>query len=90
MAITIRNQRLEEGIRKLGRLRKEGPSAVIARLVNRELRELDLDIDTHESHARRYAALREWVDGLPPLTDADRRAIDQAMEDMYDENGLPR
>lgn len=90
MAITIRNQRLEEGIRKLGRLRKEGPSAVIARLVNKELRELDLDADKHEDKARRYAALRRWLDGLPPITDADRRTIDQAMDEMYDENGLPR
>ena len=36
MAITIRNQRTEELIRKIGRRTGEGPSAVVRRLVERE------------------------------------------------------
>ena len=36
MAITIRNQKTEELIRKIGRRTGEGPSAVVRRLVERE------------------------------------------------------
>ena len=36
MAITIRNQKTEELIRKIGRRTGEGPSAVIRRLAERE------------------------------------------------------
>lgn len=36
MAITIRNKTTEELIRKIGRRTGEGPSAVVARLVERE------------------------------------------------------
>ena len=36
MAITIRNQRTEELIRKIGRRTGEGPSAVVRRLAERE------------------------------------------------------
>jgi hypothetical protein len=34
--------------------------------------------------------MSEWIATLPPLSDEDREAIDRAMEEMYDEDGLPR
>jgi hypothetical protein len=91
MAITIRNKTIEEGVRRLGRLRNEGPSAVIGRLVERELRTMGAEGESREEGiARRRKAMAEWIAALPPLTDEDRKAIDRAMEEMYDENGLPR
>ena len=89
MAITIRNKQTEEGIRRLGHLHGEGPSAVVSRLVEKELRELASGPGA-EKMARRKTAVREWLASLPPVTDDDRRKVDQAAADLYDENGLPR
>jgi hypothetical protein len=32
----------------------------------------------------------EWIESLPPITDQDRHEMDRIMEDMHDENGLPK
>ena len=40
--------------------------------------------------ARRRHAMRELIAKLPKLTEEDKAAIDRAMEDMYDERGLPK
>lgn len=91
MAITIRNKRVEDGIRRLGRLRGEGPSAVVARLVDKELGGLGVGGPSGEDRAiRRRKALEEWLAGLPPVSEKDRREIDHVMDEMYDDNGLPR
>lgn len=91
MAITIRNRGIEAGIRKLGRLRGQGPSAVVGHLVERELAALGHDNESDEERvARRRKAMKEWIASLPSISEEDRREIDSAMEDMYDENGLPR
>jgi hypothetical protein len=91
MAITIRNKRIEAGIRRLGRLRSEGPSAVVGRLVQKELATLGHDDESeNERVARRRRAMKEWLASLPPISEGDRREIDRTMQDMYDENGLPR
>ncbi len=91
MAITIRNIRIEAGVRRLGRLRGEGPSAVVGRLVERELAALDIDNETEDERiARKRQAMTEWLASLPPISEEDRREIDRAMEEMYDESGLPQ
>jgi hypothetical protein len=91
VAITIRNKKIEDGIRRLGRLRNEGPSAVVGRLVERELGELgQADESEADRIGRRRKAIAEWIASLPPMNDEDRREVDRAMEEMYDENGLPR
>ncbi len=89
MAITIRNRRIEERVRKLGEIRGEGPSAVIGRLVEKEIEAVSNESE-HERVARRRGAMDEWIASLPSITDEDRRAIDTATEEMYDEDGLPR
>lgn len=89
MAITIRNRRIEERIRKLGEIRGEGPSAVIGRLVEKEIEAVSNE-SKDERVTRRRRAMDEWIASLPSITDEDRRAIDTAMEEMHDEDGLPR
>jgi hypothetical protein len=89
VAITIRNKQTEAGIRALGRLRGEGPSAVISRLVEQELRATSAELHTGDA-ARRRKALEDWLATLPPVTEEDRREIDRAMQEMYDETGLPK
>lgn len=88
MAITLRNKALEAKIKEIGRRTGLGPSAVIARAIDRETAELE---ERRISLvAKRTAAEKELRAMLPDLTDADRAAIDQAMEDLYDEHGLPK
>lgn len=88
MAITLRNKQVEERIRSIGRRTGEGPSAVIARLVEAE--EPQPGRVREAEAARRRAAWDAYEATVPPWTDADRAAVKQAMEDLYDEDGLPR
>lgn len=89
MAITLRNKALEAKIKEIGRRTGLGPSAVIARAIENEER-----ITTASSHdedvAARLARMKKLLEELPEPTDQDRRAAQQAMEDMYGEDGLPR
>jgi hypothetical protein len=70
-------------------MRGQGPSAIIGHLVDRELGELSPET-AEERVAERRKAMDEWIASLPPLTDEDRREMDRMMEEMYDENGLPK
>ena len=89
MAITLRNKRIEDKIRAIGRRTGEGPSAVIARLV--ETAEPGTPpVDEAEAARRRAENARAFLATFPPWTDQDRAAVRQVMEDMYDEQGLPK
>jgi hypothetical protein len=88
MPITLRNKVVEERIRAIGKQTGEGPSAVIARLSSQEEERLKAEAEAEK--ARRIAAMKRLRAMLPKLTDEDRRAINQAMDDLYDENGLPK
>jgi hypothetical protein len=88
MAITIRNKETEALIRELGKPRGEGPSATIARIA-REAKEREEEAWA-KIRDKRLKAARDLYKLIPPLTDDDKRAIDSAMEDMWDENGLPK
>ena len=88
MAITIRNQRVEADLRELGAAMGEGPSATIARLVADEKQRLT-EVQRLELTRRRHA-MRELIAMLPKLTDAEKAEMDREMEEMYDEDGLPR
>lgn len=88
MAITIRNKTIESAVREIGRETGEGPSALIGRLVAEEKQRLS-EVEKLEK-ARRRHAMRELIGMLPKLTEEDRLEMDRAMEDMYDEHGLPK
>lgn len=88
MPITLRNKVVEERIRAIGKRTGEGPSAVIARLSVQEEERLKDEAEAEKT--RRIAAMKRLRAMLPKLTDEDRRAINQAMDDLYDENGLPK
>jgi len=88
MAITIRNKRLEATIQQLGRETGEGPSAVVGRLVDEEQRRREAEPE--RKRAERADRVREWLASLPPVTDEDKAEIARIMQDMYDEDGLPK
>ncbi len=88
MAITIRNKETERIIRDVGRQTGEGPSALIARLVEQEERRL---VDGRRAqHAERRRALRQLIEETPPVSEDARRAVWEELGAMYDEDGLPR
>jgi hypothetical protein len=88
MPITLRNKAIEDRIREIGKRTGEGPSAVIARAMG-EVEER-LKAEDEALREKRIAAMERLRAMLPKLTDEDRRAIDRAMDDLYDENGLPK
>ena len=88
MPITLRNKAIEDRIREIGKRTGEGPSAVIARAIG-EVEER-FKAEDEALREKRIAAMERLRAMLPKLTDEDRRAIDRAMDDLYDENGLPK
>jgi hypothetical protein len=88
MPITLRNKAIEDRIREIGKRTGEGPSAVIARAIG-EVEER-LKAEDEALREKRIAAMERLRAMLPKLTDEDRRAIDRAINDLYDENGLPK
>jgi hypothetical protein len=86
MPITIRNKAVEESIRALAKRTGETPAALIARLSLAE----EERFKAEDMKAKRVAAMKRLRAMLPQLTDEDRAAIKQAMDDLYDEDGLPR
>jgi hypothetical protein len=86
MPIIIRNKAVEESIRALAKRTGETPAALIARLSLAE----EERFKAEDMKAKRVGAMKRLRAMLPQLTDEDRAAIKQAMDDLYDENGLPR
>jgi hypothetical protein len=89
MPITLRNKVVENRIRAIGKRTGEGPSAVIARAIGHE--EERLRAEDEALKAKRLAAMeRLKAMAREMLTDEDREAIRREMDDLYDENGLPK
>jgi len=87
MPITIRNKAVEESIRALAKRTGETPAALIARLSLAEEERCKAD----DMKAQRIAAMeRLRAEARQMFTDEDRAAIKQEMDDLYDEDGLPR
>jgi hypothetical protein len=88
MAITLRNKKLEEQIRALGRESGEGPSAVIARAIAAESERARAEKE--RTVAERLARMRAYRATLPKFTEEEKKAVWEALDDLYDEDGLPR
>ena len=83
MAITIRNKETEAMIRRLGKRRNEGPSAVVSRLAREALaREGQV---SHDDYERRMKAWDEVMALAPPrdpnITWDD---LDREMQGLFD------
>ena len=89
MAITLRNKRIEEKIRAIGRRTGEGPSAVIARLVESEEQASSSRSDRTEAD-QRFERACAFLDQFPPSTELEKHAMRAAEDEMYDWGGLPR
>jgi hypothetical protein len=90
MAITLRNKALEEKIKRIGRQRGLGPSAVIAKAVE-ALEQAPADEVPREEQARRLRALDEIQRRIAErITDEERAAMADFEANMYDERGLPK
>jgi hypothetical protein len=89
MPITLRNKAVEEQIRTIGKQTGEGPSAVIARLSSQEHQRLKAK-DEARKEKRMAAMKRLRAEARKIFTEEDREAIRRDMEDLYDEDGLPK
>ena len=88
MAITLRNKVLEAKIKEIGRRTGLGPSAVIARAIERE--DARMTKPQASDVAERLARMAKVLAEIPEPTEEERQAVQKAMDDMYDEDGLPR
>ncbi len=88
MAITLRNKAVEAKIKAIGRRDGLGPSAVIARAIERD--DAIAQSEPAPGHQARLARMEAFLAELPIPTDDERRAVQEAMDDMYDEDGLPK
>jgi hypothetical protein len=89
MAITIRAKDVEDAIRALQKRDNKGPTDILRDLIR--LREEREAAEQAARIEKRRLALQALVDeARRSLTDADRAAIRAAMDDLYDENGLPK
>lgn len=88
MAMTIRNKKLEQSIRRLGARRGLGPTAVIRELV--EAAEAQAERERTETVEERTARYVAFVKSLPKWTDEERKESRRLEAEMYDENGLPK
>jgi hypothetical protein len=93
MAITIRNKTLEAEIKAIGTRLNKGPTDVLKLLVA-EHAAAEAAREEAEQAARlgrrKEALARLMAEARLLVTDEDRRIMQQNMDDMYDENGLPR
>jgi len=69
MAITLRNKKVEEDIRAIGRHTGEGPSAVIARAVARERERIEAE--RKRDYEERLAKIRAFTATLPIATEEE-------------------
>lgn len=88
MAITLRNKTVEEQIREIGKATGEGPSAVIARVVKAEGERLREEKERRTQE--RLARMRAFRATLPTFTDEEKKAVWDALDDLYGEDGLPK
>jgi hypothetical protein len=88
VALTIRNKRIEDEVRALGESWGEGPTGVLARLIERSRRLADMEREAEK--ARRLAAWEKLMADFPPPTAEEKAAMQRVMDEMYDEDGLPR
>jgi hypothetical protein len=82
MAITLRNKKVEEDIRAIGRHMGEGPSAVIARAVATERERVEAE--RKQRKEERLAQIRAFTSTLPVFTDEERAALWKELDNLYD------
>lgn len=83
MSLNIKNERTHALVRELAEVTGLSQTSAVEQAVERWLHELKRD--ERAAHAR---ALLEQI--WANVTDEDREATRRAMDEMYDENGLPR
>ncbi len=83
MSLNIKNERTHALVRELAEATGLSQTSAVEQAVERWLHELRRD----ERAAQAHALLEEiWA----TVTDDDRAAVRRELDEMYDENGLPR
>jgi hypothetical protein len=82
MAITLRNKKVENDIREIGRRTGEGPSAVIARAIAAERERIEAEQERHK--AEKLARIEAFLSALPTFTYEERAAMWKDLGTMHD------
>ena len=82
MVITLRNKKIEQDIREIGRHTGEGPSAVIATAV--EAYRERIEAERKREYEERLAKIRAFTATLPVATEEESKAICEEIDRMYD------
>lgn len=92
MAMTIRNKETEAMIRRIGKPRGEGPSAVVRRLAEEELRrEGEVSQPEYERRMRAFEELaRRFPPPEPKVPWSDIEVEMQSLFDYLDEEDAPQ
>jgi antitoxin VapB len=88
VSLNIKNERTVALVRELARRSGTSQTAAIEDAVARRLAELGTDAEAHVD-SRRDAAEQVLADLRRRLTAADKKAIERAEADLYDDRGLP-
>lgn len=86
MSLNIKNERVHALAREAARRTGETQTSVIEQALERLLASLDAAPEDEARRARLSALMQEI---RATTTDDDRRAAKRAMEDLYDDHGLP-
>lgn len=85
MSLNIKNERVHRLAREAARRSGKSQTSVIEEALERYLAALSTP-----DEARRDRLHALMADIRASVTDEDRAALQQTMDEMYDENGLPR
>ena len=88
MPLNIKKKETHDAARRLAELTGESLTEAVDKAVQERLVRLSAAKDQEKQEAwRRIRELQKQVAGLPVY---DSRSAEEIMEDMYDENGLPK
>ncbi|MCL2464154.1 MAG: type II toxin-antitoxin system VapB family antitoxin [Micrococcales bacterium] len=83
MSLNIKNPRTCASVRRLAETTGLSQTSAVEQAVERWLEELERETTRYQEHQALLE--RYWAN----LTDESRDAMQRAMDEMYDENGLP-
>jgi antitoxin VapB len=90
MSLNIKNERTVRLVRELAARTGESQTSAVEHAVAARLAALGASTDGGEREKRNARARAVLDDLRATLTDADRAAVREAQQDLYDEAGLPR
>lgn len=88
MPLNIKKKQTHEAARRLAKLTGESLTEAVDKAIQERLERVEVQATIDEEELRRR--IRQIQDDLAKAPIYDRRTAREILEDMYDEDGLPR